>query len=137
MIFAPVCAFITLVKIKCQIAHTGAKTNFLSRNYQEFDVWKMWILWKMRLWKCEFYEKGDFQNVNVWTNCVFCPIVITVFWKNSPGKWSRLFLWNFPLFFRPRWSCGQWQRGRHERENFVFPSNFQHQQWSFWRRGAF
>ena len=29
--------------------HTGAKPNFLSRNYQEFDVWKMWILWKMRL----------------------------------------------------------------------------------------
>ena len=31
--------------------HTGAKTNFLSRNYQKFDVWKMWILWKMRLWE--------------------------------------------------------------------------------------
>ena len=40
--------------------HTGAETNFLSRNYQELDVWKMWILWKMRLWKCEFYENWDF-----------------------------------------------------------------------------
>ena len=26
---------------KCLILHTGANTNFLSRNYQEFDVWKM------------------------------------------------------------------------------------------------
>ena len=29
-------------------------------------VWclKMWILWKMRLCKCEFCEKWDFENVN-------------------------------------------------------------------------
>ena len=33
--------------------HTGAKANFLSRNYQEFDVWK-----------CEFCEKWDFEIVN-------------------------------------------------------------------------
>ena len=39
------------------ILHTGAKSNFLSRNYQEFNVWKMWILWKIRLWNCEFCEK--------------------------------------------------------------------------------
>ena len=45
-------------------AHTGAKTNFLSRNYEEFDVGKMWILWKMRLWNCEFFEIWDFENVN-------------------------------------------------------------------------
>ena len=37
--------------------HTRAKINFLSRNYQEFGVWKMWILWKMRFWNCEFCEK--------------------------------------------------------------------------------
>ena len=24
----------------------------------------MWILWKMRFWKCEFCEKWDFENVN-------------------------------------------------------------------------
>ena len=24
----------------------------------------MWILWKMRLWKCEFCEKWDFENMN-------------------------------------------------------------------------
>ena len=44
--------------------HTGAKTNFLSRNYQEFDVWKKWVLWKMRFWNCEIGEKWDFKNVN-------------------------------------------------------------------------
>ena len=57
--------------------HTGAKINFLSRNHQEFDVWKnvnfvkieiseLWILWKMRLQKCEFCEKWDFRKVNLW-----------------------------------------------------------------------
>jgi len=44
--------------------HTGAKTNFLSRNYQEFEVWKMWILWKMIFWNCEFCEKWYFEIVN-------------------------------------------------------------------------
>ena len=28
----------------------------------------MWILWKMRLWKCELYEKWDFENVNFMKN---------------------------------------------------------------------
>ena len=65
---------------KVSFRHTGAKINFLSRSYQEFDVWKMWILWKMRLWKfwilwkiglwkmrfwkCEFCTKYDFEIVN-------------------------------------------------------------------------
>ena len=33
-------------------------------------VWclKMWILWKMRLCKCEFCEKWDFENVNFMKN---------------------------------------------------------------------
>ena len=29
--------------------HTEAKTNFLSDKSPEFDIWKMWILWKMSL----------------------------------------------------------------------------------------
>ena len=33
----------------------------------------MWILWKMRLWKYEFCEKCDFQNVNFWINWGFLP----------------------------------------------------------------
>ena len=43
--------------------HTGAKTSFLSRNYQEFDVCKIGILWKMRLWKSDFCENWDFEYV--------------------------------------------------------------------------
>ena len=50
--------------------HTGAKPNFISRNYQEFDTWKMWIWGKMRLWKCEFDEKWDFENVNLIDNVI-------------------------------------------------------------------
>ena len=40
--------------------HTGSKPNFLSKNCQEFEVWKMWILWKMRLLKCEFCKNWGF-----------------------------------------------------------------------------
>ena len=43
--------------------NTGTKTNILSRNNQEFDVWKCEFCGKMRLWKWEFCEKGDFENV--------------------------------------------------------------------------
>ena len=89
--------------------HTGAKTNFLSRNYQEFDVWKMrlwkcefcekwdfenvnfvknqtlklWILLKLRFWKCEFCEKWDLQNVNFWINWGFSP-------QCGPGLFSKI-----------------------------------------------
>ena len=60
-----------------KIDHTGSKTNFLARNYQEFDAWKMWIVRKMRFWNCEFCEKWNFKNVNFVKNetlkkCEFC-----------------------------------------------------------------
>ena len=56
--------FASILKVKpwMHSGHDGAKSNFLSRNYQ--DVWKMWILWNMRFWKCEFYDKWDFENMN-------------------------------------------------------------------------
>ena len=41
--------------------HTGAKTNFLSRNYLEFSVEK----------KCEFCEKWCSENVNFVKNVTF------------------------------------------------------------------
>ena len=71
--------------------HTGVKSNFLSRNYQEFDVnvnfgekWdfenvnfvknktlKLLILWKMRLSKCEFCQKVGFLQCDFfWIKCV-------------------------------------------------------------------
>ena len=33
-------------------------------NFVENEILIMWILWKMRFWKCEFCEKWDFDNVN-------------------------------------------------------------------------
>ena len=39
--------------------------------YPEFDVWKMWILKKMRLWNCELFEKLDFEIVNFVKNEIF------------------------------------------------------------------
>ena len=51
--------------------HTGAKTNILSRNYQEFDVWKCEFCEKMKLWKCEFCENWDFKNVNFVKSHIF------------------------------------------------------------------
>ena len=50
---------------------TSAKTNFLYRNSLDFDVSKMWILWKMRFQKCEFCENWDFENVNFVKNWNF------------------------------------------------------------------
>ena len=32
---------------------------------------------KMRLWKCEFFEKWHFQNVNFWINWGFLPQCVT------------------------------------------------------------
>ena len=58
-------------KLGASLLHTlsyWGKNNFLSRNYQEFNVWRIWILWKMRLWNCEFCEKWDFENVNFMKN---------------------------------------------------------------------
>ena len=63
--------------------HTGAKPNFSSKNFLEFDVWKMWILSKMRLQKCEFCQKWDFENVNFVKNEIFKMWIL-----------SKMGLWN-------------------------------------------
>ena len=65
---------------------------------QEFDVWKMWFFWKMRLekcefeekkrlWKCEFCQKWDFQNMNFWINCGFLPQVWIA--RNNKAKLNK------------------------------------------------
>ena len=46
------------------LKHTGVKTHFISRNSLDFDISKMWILWKLRFQKGEFCEKWDFRKVN-------------------------------------------------------------------------
>ena len=35
---------------------------------------KLWILSKMRYWKCEFCENWDFKNVNFWIKCWFLSL---------------------------------------------------------------
>ena len=44
---------------KWDFSTLGQKSTF----YPEIDALKIWILWKMRLWNCEFCEKWDFENV--------------------------------------------------------------------------
>ena len=42
-------------------------------NFVKNETLKMWIFWKMRLWKCEFCEKWNFENMNFWMNWGFLP----------------------------------------------------------------
>ena len=42
----------------------------------------MWILLKIRLWKCEFCEKWYFQNVNFWINWGFLPQCALAYFLN-------------------------------------------------------
>ena len=39
-------------------------------NFVKNDALKMWILSKMRFWKCEFCQKWGFQSVHFWIKCV-------------------------------------------------------------------
>ena len=36
-------------------------------------ILNMWILWKMWFWKCQLFEKCDFERVNFWTKSVILP----------------------------------------------------------------
>ena len=40
------------------------KLSRIMVNFVKSEILKMWILWKIRLWKCEFCQNWDFQNVN-------------------------------------------------------------------------
>ena len=40
-------------------------------NFVGNETLKIWISWKMRLWKCEFCGKWDFENVNFVKNEIF------------------------------------------------------------------
>ena len=89
--------------------HTEAKINFLSRNYQEFDVWKMWSLWKMRLWKCEFCVKRVPKNVNFVKNE---GLKLWILWKNATLK--MWILWKMRV-----WNCDFVKKWDFEIVNFV------------------
>ena len=38
--------------------------NFTNVNFVKNEILKVWILWKMWFWKCEFCENWDFESVN-------------------------------------------------------------------------
>ena len=61
------------------ITHWGKKKLFI----QEFDVWKMWILWKMRFQKGEFCKNWDFQCVNFWIKNGFLPQRVNATFQNN------------------------------------------------------
>ena len=129
-----------LLMLQCQflrnvILHTGAKTNFLSRYYQH-DVWKiwflrkneplkLWILWKMRLWKCEFYEKWDFRNV-----------IFFFFWKMRLWKCEFCEKWDIELCVKNEifkmWIC---RKLVFQNVNFVKMEIFKW--WIWWKNQIF
>ena len=89
--------------------HTGSKTNFLSRNsclrnvnFVKYEILKMWFLWKMRLWKCEFCQKCKFENVKFWINQDFCPSVIRKRMKIHTILWWRISLGLTRRLLNPR-----------------------------------
>ena len=88
---------------------TGAKSNFLSRYFLEFDVWKMWIFGKMRLWKCEFCEKWDFESVNFVKNDILKMWILSKIWLWK----SEFFLSNMRL-----WKCEFCQQWDFQNVNF-------------------
>ena len=61
------------------ITHWGKNQLFI----QKFDLWKMWILWKMRLWNCGFCEKWVFEKVNFVKNEI---LKLWILWKMTFSK---------------------------------------------------
>ena len=57
----------------------------------------MWILWKKWLWKCEFCEKWDFENVNFVKSEIF---TMWTLWKVRFSQCDFLKKWGF---FAPVW----------------------------------
>ena len=49
------------------------KWEFEIVNFLKYVTLKMWILSKMRLWKCEFCKIWYLQNVTFWMNWGFLP----------------------------------------------------------------
>ena len=84
-------------------------------NFVKNEALKMWILWKMRLWKCEFWEKWDFQNLNFVKNEI---LKMWILWKLLCSKCE--FLYNSG--FLPH--CENYQKNCHFLK-WEFYSDFQ------------
>ena len=76
--------------------HTGAKkTTFypeIPKNLVKNEVLKMWILTKMRFWKCEFCQKWGFENVNFVKNEI---LKMWILWKMRLWKCEFCQKWDF------------------------------------------
>ena len=59
-------------------------------NFVKNETMQMWILWKMRLCKCEFCEKWDFANVNFVKNETLKMWILWI---------MRLWIWNCEFYF--------------------------------------
>ena len=46
----------------------------------KFAILKMWILWKLWFWKCYFCEKCDFENVNFANNAILKQCISWIIW---------------------------------------------------------
>ena len=75
----------------------------------------MWILWKMSLWKCEFCQKWDFENVNFVKKWDFENVNFWINWGFLP----QCQFWTFPIFRSGLSKI-------HRKKNFGPFSNFLH-----------
>ena len=79
--------YVTLGHLGKKLTFNPEITKILLFENCEFvknETLKMWILWKMRHWKCELRKKWDNENVN--------------FVKNEPPKWDSLEHPNYPNY---------------------------------------
>ena len=75
------------------------KCEFENVNLVKNDVLKLWILSKIRLWNCDFCEKWNFQNVNVWINWGFlAPMCVKI---------ARLVEWHDDKLADVIWELGK------------------------------
>ena len=47
---------------KCEFCE---KWDFENVNFVKIEILKMWILWKLRFWKCEFCEKVGLSKCEI------------------------------------------------------------------------
>ena len=62
--------------------------------FVENETLKLWILWKMRFWKCEFCEKCDFENGNFVKNEI---LKLWILWKMRFWKCEFCEKWDFEI----------------------------------------
>ena len=66
-------------------------------NFVKNETLKMWILWKMIFWKCEFWEKWDFVIVN------FVKNEVLKMWILKKVRFSKHEILDKLMIFAPVW----------------------------------